>query len=198
MEKHYLFKASSAFDRIAFEDILSDIGVEGVDYSSPTEGSFVADAKKVAELVPLLSVLRDDLGISISFLVSHDFGALEKKLLSEAFAYYPNQALFPTDVILKEMSFGNYSSYPLIKARFEGVPHELMLTAGTYLRCGLDGILAAKCLFVHRNTFLYRLNHREDESRYSGLSQRAFSRTIFPTGELVSRRFPLICAVCTR
>ena len=158
MEKHYLFKASSAFDRIAFEDILSDIGVEGVDYSSPTEGSFVADAKKVAELVPLLSVLRDDLGISISFLVSHDFGALEKKLLSEAFAYYPNQALGPTDVILKEMAFGDYSSYPLIKARFEGVPHELMLTAGTYLRCGLDGILAAKCLFVHRNTFLYRLN----------------------------------------
>ena len=48
MEKHYLFKASSAFDRIAFEDILSDIGVEGVDYSSPTEGSFVADSKKVA------------------------------------------------------------------------------------------------------------------------------------------------------
>ena len=32
------------------------------------------------------------------------------------------------------------------------------LTAGTYLRCGLDASLAANKLIVHRNTFNYRLN----------------------------------------
>lgn len=158
MIKHYLFKTSARFDRVAFEDILSDIGVSEVDYFSPCDGEFLAEAEAIAELVPLLPLMREDLGVSIAFLVSHEHSGLETKLLEEAFAYYPNQALFLSDVILKKMSFGNYSSYPLIKEKFDRLPRELLLTAGTYLRCGMDGLLAAKCLYIHRNTFLYRLN----------------------------------------
>ncbi|MDY5441730.1 MAG: helix-turn-helix domain-containing protein [Candidatus Enteromonas sp.] len=158
MEKHYLFKSGVPFDRIAFEDTLASMGVGDIVYFSPTEGEFIADSSLFAELGSQLSLMREDLGTSFSFLISHECTGLEKKLLEEAFSYFPNQALFPTDVILREMSFGDYSSYPLIKEKFKKVPSDLMLTAGTYLRCGLDAQLASKCLFVHRNTFLYRMN----------------------------------------
>jgi DNA-binding PucR family transcriptional regulator len=59
---------------------------------------------------------------------------------------------------MKEMSFGDYSSYGALIKLFKGINYDLMLTASTYLRCGLDACLAAKKLFIHRNTFNYRLN----------------------------------------
>lgn len=176
MEKHYLFQTSGPFHRIAFEDSLASIGVEGVTYFSLTSGEFIADASAVAELIPILGLLREDLGVSISFLISHDLGPLEKKLLNEAFSYYPNQALFLSDLILKEISFGNYSSYPLIKEKFEHVPSDLMLTVGMYLRCGLDGKAASKCLFIHRNTFLYRVNQFIE---MTGLDIRDYHNALF-------------------
>jgi DNA-binding PucR family transcriptional regulator len=58
---------------------------------------------------------------------------------------------------MKEFSFGDYSSIPLLNAEFKEVPHELLLTAGTFLRCGLNASLAAETLIIHRNTFNYRL-----------------------------------------
>ncbi|MDY2913540.1 MAG: helix-turn-helix domain-containing protein [Candidatus Enteromonas sp.] len=158
MEKHYLFKSGNPFDRIAFEDTLGFLGVKDVTYFSPTEGMFLADSTLFAELVSQLPIMREDLGVSFSFLISHESTGLEKKLLEEAFSYFPNQALFPTDVLLHEMSFGDYSSYPILKDKFRNVPSDLLLSVGTYLRCGLDAKLAAKTLFIHRNTFLYRLN----------------------------------------
>jgi hypothetical protein len=160
MDKHYLFKFSKPIPPIEFEDALAQIGIpsEAVSYTSPEAGEFIADASFFGELEALLALMRDDFGTSITFLVSHSHTAFDDRLLKEAEAYFPNQAMFPTDVIMKEMSYRDYSSYQDLRAIFERLPRELLLTAGTYLRCGLDATLSAKRLFVHRNTFLYRLN----------------------------------------
>ena len=160
MEKHYLFLSSAPFDKIEFEDQLSQIGVDTdhVVYFGDRNGEFLADSKIYAKLDSLSLVIRDDLGASISFLAAHQNTVLEQDLLQKSASYFPCRAMFPSDVILKEISFGDYSAYPLLKACFDSVPHDLLLTAGTYLRCGCDESLSAQTLFVHRNTFLYRLN----------------------------------------
>ena len=160
MEKLFLFKANKAIDRPYFLSALEGIGIDpdAVEFVAPESGLFYGDSKMIAELEPMVQLFHDDLSISLTVLCVHQNTSFEQKLLKEAAAYYPNRVLYATDIIMKEMSLGDYSSYKPLMNLFSSVPFELMNTAGTYLRCGLDACLSAKMLFIHRNTFNYRLN----------------------------------------
>lgn len=159
MEKHYLFKTNKAIDQRYFLSALEGIGInkDQVFFDSYDRGFFFADSSAIAEIEPMIQLLHDDLSIQMSVLSCHQNTPFEQKLLREASMYFPNRVLYATDVIMKEMSLGDYSSYKPLMNLFAHVPHELMNTAGTYLRCGCDACLSAKMLFIHRNTFNYRL-----------------------------------------
>ncbi len=159
MNKYFLFLSNSPIDKGYFEESLRAAGGKfEIVYENPRKGYFVADSTFYGPLEPLLMTMHDDLGIVITVLVSHERKALEEKALREAVSYFPNQALFVTDLLLKEFSFGDFSSLPLLRNEFRGVHHDLMLTAGAYLRSGMNAIEASKALFIHRNTFNYRLH----------------------------------------
>ena len=166
MNKHYLFLSNIPVSKKPFEAALKGLGIdlETLTYYSPYEGELILPKESFSSISSVMLPLREDLGGSISFLATHDRGELSKKLLKDALAYFPNQAVFPTDVLMKEMSFADYTSIPLLTSCFSHLEHELLLTAGTYLRCGLDASLSAKELFIHRNTFNYRLNSFIEET----------------------------------
>lgn len=166
MNKHYLFLSNIPVSKKPFEAALKGLGIdlETLTYYSPYEGELILPKESFSSISSVMLPLREDLGGSISFLATHDRGELSKKLLKDALAYFPNQAVFPTDVLMKEMSFADYTSIPLLTSCFSHLDHELLLTAGTYLRCGLDASLSAKELFIHRNTFNYRLNSFIEET----------------------------------
>ena len=166
MNKHYLFLSNIPISKKPFEAALKGLGIdlETLTYYSLYEGELILPKECYSSITSIMLPLREDLGGSISFLATHDRGELSKKLLKDALAYFPNQAVFPTDVLMKEMSFADYTSIPLLSACFSRLDHELLLTAGTYLRCGLDASLSAKELFIHRNTFNYRLNSFIEET----------------------------------
>lgn len=166
MNKHYLFLSNIPVSKNPFEAALKGLGInlETLAYYSPYEGELILPKESYSSISSVMLPLREDLGGSISFLATHDRGELSKKLLKDALAYFPNQAVFPTDVLMKEMSFADYTSVPLLSSCFSHLDHELLLTAGTYLRCGLDASLSAKELFIHRNTFNYRLNSFIEET----------------------------------
>lgn len=155
MDKRYLLLSASTFPKKPFLDALKTLDVNEVTFLNEVQGEFTAPA----ELAPSLdALLQEDYGCSLAVVAAHEHTPFEDKLLHNALRYLPNRCCFPGDVIIKEISFGDFSSYaPLVKL-FKEVPAELMLTAGTYLRCGLDACLSAKRLGVHRNTFNYRLN----------------------------------------
>jgi DNA-binding PucR family transcriptional regulator len=44
-----------------------------------------------------------------------------------------------------------------VRHQFEGVPRELLLTATAFIESGLNATRASKKLYIHRNTFNYRL-----------------------------------------
>lgn len=160
MDKHYLFLFSAPIQKAYFLSAMAELGVEAgdIEYHGPNSCSFVADAKLAASLDDVVAVLHDDLACTISVLCAHQRTSFEEKLLTNAIRYLPNQCCFPTDVIMREISFGDFSSFAPLMRLFKDVPRDLLLTAGTYLRCGLDACLAANKLIVHRNTFNYRLN----------------------------------------
>lgn len=159
MNKHFLFLSTSPISKKSFEDALEGVGLDldSLTYYSSMEGELVLPSTDYPSISSILLPLREDLQGSLSFLCTHSRDALSLHLLKNALIYFPNQAVFPPDVLMKEMSFGDYSSYPLLASMFSKLDHEVLLTAGTYLRCGLDASLSAKELFIHRNTFSYRL-----------------------------------------
>lgn len=160
MEKYYLFKANKPIDPKLFIPMLEGIGVEKgtIEFEAPNQGYFLAPSQAIAEIEPLIALIHDDLSLQMTILSVHQNTAFEQKLLKEASAYFPNRVLYATDVIMKEMSLGDYSSYKMLLRLFNHVPYDLLNTAGTYLRCGCDACLSAKMLFIHRNTFNYRLS----------------------------------------
>lgn len=161
MEKHYLFKCSYEFDQQAFFMVLSDAGIDTrtIVFSSPTQGEFIADSSFYSELYQILKPFHDDIGGTMSILIAHNNGPFEQKLLNSAIAYFPNSAVFPSQVILREFSYNNYDSYGPLMDLFRPISSnfDLMETASSYLATGLDASAAAKALFIHRNTFNYRL-----------------------------------------
>lgn len=167
MEKYYLFLSNKPIKKAIFLAALEGFGVgaESVVFYSPSSGEIIFDETLFPFIESLIIAMREDIGVSFSILVCHDKTPFMMKLLKEATEYFPNQCLYPSDVIMKQMSFGDYSSLGELKNMFKDVPSILMLTAGEYLRCGLDGLLASKALFIHRNTFNYRINQFIDISK---------------------------------
>src|SRR5574344_2803536 len=158
MNKYYFFLANGKIEREALKDALDGLGVSYEAFSlSAEKGYLLADEKFAVRLQGIVLMIHDDIGVTISFLAAHKSDELQEKLLKEALAYFPNQCLFMSDILMKGFSFGDFSSLPLLSGEFKGVPHELLLTAGAFLRCGLNASLAAETLIIHRNTFNYRL-----------------------------------------
>ena len=158
MTKFYLYQSGGPFDEKAFRASLDELASPyDLTILTPTTGYLIADENFVIGLEKRAFSLHEALHVVITFLCAHARGPFEEKALKQAAAYFPNQALYLTDVLMKEFSFGDYSSLPLLSAEFKDVPSELMLTAGTFLRCGLNASLAAENLIIHRNTFNYRL-----------------------------------------
>ena len=159
MRKLYYFLSSRSLKAGPFQQGLLSLGVkeEDIVYEDSASGYFHGDSDLIASLDDfLVDLVRKD-GAKVSLLCYHrddDFG---RSLAKEAFSFFPCQVSYPLDVILKQMSFGNFVSFAPLMRLFRGIPEELLLTAGAYLRCGMDAVLAGKRLDVHRNTMLYRL-----------------------------------------
>lgn len=160
MMKYYLFLAATPLNRELWEESLSSLIKEPLSftYESDRKGYLIASEKLGVILQDCLYNIHEDLGITITVMIAHRDGPLEEKLLREALSYFPNQCLYLTDMLMRELSFGDYSSFPLLSNEFKNVPHDLLLTAGTYLRCSMNASDTAASLFIHRNTFNYRLS----------------------------------------
>ncbi len=159
MRKRYLFLASSKIQRPFFVAALAKLGVDlaSISFDHDHKGDFYADSSLSPKLDGELPLLSDDLGANVALLCCHQKTGFEEKLLTNALRYFPNQCCFPSDVILREMSFGDFSSFAPLSRLFKDLPRDILLTAGAYLRCGMDGKAAAEKLLIHRNTFRYRL-----------------------------------------
>ncbi len=155
----YLYRSEEPLPRGGLARALEALGVGfRLEEESPTEGVVYAGSGFFMPLSSSLMAIRDDLGTTLSFLRSHRDDPLARKLMKEGLAYFPNSAFFLVDVLLREFYYQDFSSLPLLKSEFSGLEREIYLTAIAYLRSGLDAKAAAEAIYVHRNTFSYRLN----------------------------------------
>lgn len=156
---HYLFQANKGFDSRELESIFLNYDVNPVfTYITPLKG-MIETEKNIDDILSSKAFeIHNRLGIFISFLRVPNKGNLSLKLMDKCLSYYPNAFRYMSDILFKELTFGDYSSIPLLSREFINVPKEIMSTIGTYLREGMDGSKASKSLYIHRNTFLFRLD----------------------------------------
>ena len=160
MDKVYLLLSSKFLNRPYLFSRLEEVGVtrEQVRFADDYLVYFQGPAELCFTLDKLVLSIHEDLDVAVSVLSAYGFDAFSQKLSRNALKYFPNQCVHPTNVIMKELSFGDFSSFAPVMRLFKGAPEELLATMKTYLRCGLDACYASRVLGVHRNTFNYRLN----------------------------------------
>ncbi len=160
MNKIYLFLADGDFPKPEFLMRLKRLGIEerSVRFPSSRRAEFVAPAEVAYALDTVLLPYHDEHGVKIGCLVSHAHGQLEEKALEKALLYFANYPCYLTDILMRDMSFGDFSTYNLLMKQFKHVDQELLSAAGAYLRCGCNSNYASEVLFVHRNTFRNRLD----------------------------------------
>ena len=159
MLEYYLFLSSSPLDRKVFENIVIS-NYEGeveVKYTSSLEGYLLADSSFYKDLDRCVARLHNELNADIAFLcVPKDDGFMRKEL-REAKELFPNSLHHLSDIILKQFSYGDFSAYPFLSGIFKKMDPVLLETAKAYLDNDLDASLASDHLYIHRNTFLYRI-----------------------------------------
>ena len=157
---HYCYLSQDIIDinelRASFE--ADGHKVTSVRFSSVKEGEIIADESLLLPFFAFVAKEKEE-GNEVTAVISHaSDGWTEMMLHSVAPKYYPGQVSFMSELILKQMSFGDFSSFAFLSALFRDLPEELLETGKAYLAAGLDAKLAADLLIVHRNTFNYRLN----------------------------------------
>ncbi len=160
MERFCYFIAQNNFSHPSFANALVGAGVEknSIKFISDRMGYFYFEDEDDLPLDNLPILLHEDLNVLFSMLICHEVGPFEESILNVALSIFPNEAVFLNELILKMTMYGNFSFYGPMISLFSSVPHDLMLTAKCYLRAGCNAIKASELLFVHRNTFSYRLN----------------------------------------
>ena len=156
MDKYFIFVSSSRLDMLEIERLA--YGHEDI-YLPRREEEGVVVMRGPVEMEEKITRYLLSLRYTKAMVLSSPYAdSFQYELAKNHVSYFPNQLVFPSDLIFKRLSFADVSFYPDLKRYFESVDPIALEAAGTYLRCGCNGLLASEALFVHRNTFNYRLN----------------------------------------
>jgi len=134
----------------------------------------------------LMPTLQEDLGESFVALGGFDSSELMSQALSIAMEYAQNQLIDLSDVLLISSIHQDTRLMTLLHHTIEKLPNTLIETAKMMVLCSGHSKRAASLLYLHRNTFLYRLNQFMDET---GIDLReAHHLDVFKSYFLLSER----------
>lgn len=161
MDKYFHFKTKGLLDYENFESIISGMYHEKFEikyYDYYSSGYIKADASFYDSLANIVQIMQLDLNCNMTFLVSFEKSSLSKLALTEAEKYFPNRITTLSTLYLATLI--NHEEYftTALDKMFDSITYEQVQTAMTFIQCGMNGVLASKRLYVHRNTFNYRLN----------------------------------------
>lgn len=112
---------------------------------------------ELVSLMIMFPTFQHDLGVTLSAVVGFDHPIIMEDSMAYVFQHFPGKVLNVAEVLLlSRMDHENH----LMKdadALFTKVGYEEMATARMYLMTGLNAKKSASNLYLHRNTFNYRL-----------------------------------------
>lgn len=120
-------------------------------------GYMLADDDFYDVIDNILSLFIHDTGYSLTFIASHDESETALYFLEKACLFCNERCSYLSDVLLACM-LADVDTSHILKKQFSHISHEEIQCALMYVNCGLSITRASRKLFIHRNTFTYRMN----------------------------------------
>lgn len=162
MNRSYcLFNFERDINRDEFISVVSEL-VDGEVFFKEINKGYIAFYGEYEALLNLHPILINDFQVGITMMISPIINELAFKLLEAQKYYFNNEIRFISEIAFfahEEEEIKN-----LMKKQFDHIDVELINTAKAFISCGLNALLTAKKMYLHRNTFNYRLNKLLKES----------------------------------
>ena len=160
MNKYYHFIANKDLDIKYINDFLSESFKKhfSIYMFDKRSGYIIADESLYDRLETILPLINIDNDAVITFLCSHIDNSLIRYVINKLSKRNSGTIKHLSDFLLDLIVEGDDSFYPLVKQEFENVSRELIMTAKAFIDSSLVALDASKKLYVHRNTFSYRLD----------------------------------------
>ena len=159
MNNYFLFHTKNKVQPNALKEIIAENYRDSFSFEmkDTTQGVIIADEKLFDILETLIALINQDLGIGLTILVSHQNNLLAQAVLRWMIQKGSLSCRYLGDVLTDRFLDGDSTFNALIHQEFKTIPRDLMLTAMMFIHCGLNAIKTANKLYIHRNTFNYRL-----------------------------------------
>lgn len=118
----------------------------------------IADEGFTDFLFNVLPTLSQDLDMQLSVLISHQDSVVSREASRLLSKRNPTDILHLAEFLLLILSDKDNPLLKQVKEEFLLIPRHMYLTASAYLKAGLNATKASEKLYVHRNTFRYRLH----------------------------------------
>lgn len=125
---------------------------------SKSHGYFEIDEEDLGLIDVLMSHLNQTLGIVMTVVIAHRWDEVTNQGLSVAVRHSKGNMIYLADALLYERIEGENVLFSLLDKQFDSLSRELIQTAEAFITSGCKATFAASRLYIHRNTFAYRLN----------------------------------------
>lgn len=178
MIKYYYFTSPFKLNKSAFDDIIRKSYSQyiEIEYSDDFSGVILADENFFVRLNSIVDILSMDLGSNFIFLETYKLSTLAEKTLLKLLKDKKYGSFAASLVILQYTLANDFELFNILKKEFSSIDKELLNTAFAYLQCNMNASLASKTLYIHRNTFNYRLNKFIEKT---SLDIRDYNNSIF-------------------
>lgn len=177
MIKYYYFASQYKLDKSSFDDIIRNSYSQylEIEYFDNYSGIILADENFFVRINSIIDVLTLDLNTNFIFLESYKMCTLAEKTLYKLIKDKKYGVFAVSLVVLQYYLSNDFELYQDLKKEFQNIKKELLDTAIAYINCNMNACLASKSLYIHRNTFNYRLNKFIEQT---GLDIRNYNNSI--------------------
>ena len=176
----YYLRSIQPIQDKAFRPLLEDVLGEklSIQVISKTLVVFQTHQDHDAALQTFLDTYQQEFNAKFHALKTYRIHALGELASQLGLKTNPGKVDTLADLVLQTMLEGNRSFVRYIAEEFQAIPRHLMQTAATLISCDMKATNASKKLYIHRNTFAYRLNQFIE---LTGLDIRLHDHALFFT-----------------
>ena len=144
-------------DRRAFEHFCESSGY--VNEALDGQGfRLILSPRQCVQLKLLFHQLQDDFGSQLVGVISFEEDAIMRLAIEIAERYASSQILELADCLWLSVEQKDYRLLEALRHKLRALHNDLIDTVAMYLSCSNNAVLAAEYLYLHRNTFNYRLD----------------------------------------
>lgn len=164
MRKTVAFALDQPIDIVLFESLCDEIFIEhDLNMLTNDIGYLHLDDQQISQLKTMQSHLHTN-GIALTAVIGYRDDAILMGALKVARVHARSSISHLADVMLLESIHGGRTLFELLNEKMRDVSHETILTAKAFIEHGCNSIAASDTLYIHRNTFAYRLNKFIDQT----------------------------------